>query len=165
MRFDDLDGRLALVLDDAHLAELLRACRRSERVETGGVLIGRYNERRSEALVTQVTGAPPDSRATRSSFLRGVRGLQRRLDQAWRRRTFYLGEWHFHPNGSAAPSGQDRKQIADFLKDPSYNCPEPILLVLGGDPDGEWHVTASLYRRGEWTTLATQQGEPPISLS
>jgi hypothetical protein len=31
----------------------------------------------------------------------------------------------------------------------SYHCPEPILMIVGGDPKRDWHVRAFVYVAGD----------------
>ena len=69
------------------------------------------------------------------AFVRGVVGLTRRLRLAWDRGLYYVGEWHYHPYASAEPSGRDLTQIVDFSRDARYRCPNPTLVVLGGNPN------------------------------
>ena len=79
-----------------------------------------------------MTGPPPDSHRTRALFRRGVDGLQRLLDRLWTRdRTYYLGEWHFHPAGTPSPSGIDEREMRAIAHDRNYSCPEPVLVVMG----------------------------------
>jgi integrative and conjugative element protein (TIGR02256 family) len=135
--FVTADRHLGVILDDEVRSRLVEHCIKAGRKETGGILIGRYSDLHDQAIVTEVTGPPKDSIRRRFSFVRGLIGVQRRLDRAWRQRDFYLGEWHFHPFMAADPSDRDRTQIIDFSKDPAYACPEPILVVVGGDPEHE----------------------------
>jgi integrative and conjugative element protein (TIGR02256 family) len=128
------DRRLCVVLAQKARRRLIRHCVRAGRRETGGILIGRYTDLRDQAIVTEVTGPPVDSVHRRWLFIRGLAGMQRRIDRAWRRHDFYIGEWHFHPFASPEPSDRDRDQVRQFSVDPAYSCPEPILLVVGDDP-------------------------------
>lgn len=140
--------RFGLKMRDELLHELLRLCERASPRETGGILLGSYSGSLDCALVTSVTKAPADSRSGRTWFVRGVRGLQSKINQMWRRKEgFYLGEWHFHPFGEPAPSGTDSAQMREIALSPHYNCPEPILLIVGGDPPKEWKVRAFIYQR------------------
>lgn len=156
--FVTADRRLGLVLDDVVRGRLLEHCLRAGRIETGGILIGRYSDLHDLAIVTEVTGPPRDSIRRRFSFVRGMVGVQSRLDRAWRQRDFYLGEWHFHPLMAADPSDRDRTQIIDFSKDPAYACPEPILVVVGGNPehDPEFQIAVVL---GDDLTFLTPSAE------
>lgn len=128
---------------------MLKLCGRSSPRETGGILLGRYSNALDYALVTSITKAPSDSRSGRTWFVRGVRGLQSKIDNMWRRKQgYYLGEWHFHPFGEPSPSGTDSSQMREIARSPQYRCPEPILLIIGGDPPNNWTARAFIFLRG-----------------
>jgi hypothetical protein len=112
--------------------------------------VGHYGEGLDWALVTKVSAAPRDSMAGRYSFERGVQGLERWLKRLWKapRRAYYLGEWHFHPHGSAAASAHDRAQMTAISRSPAYRCPEPVLLIVGGDPGSSWRASAYVFPSG-----------------
>ena len=104
-------------------------------IETGGIIIGKYNEGLDVATITLISGPPPDSKAGRTWFMRGTKGLKKLMDKCFKNAgTFYLGEWHFHPFASPTPSGQDIRQMKEISADLKYNCPEPIMMILGGKP-------------------------------
>ena len=148
LRFRSADGRFGLTVAPVVLGRILRACRRAGPVETGGVLVGRYTPTHDRAVVTAVSAMPGDSRRGRTWFARGVRGLQGWLDRAWRERgTYYLGEWHFHPLAPPAPSPTDIAQMVAFAEAEGYHCPEPVLLIIGGDPRANWQATAQVFPR------------------
>lgn len=103
--------------------------------ETGGILIGRISDDGRAAIVLEATAAPPDSKSTRTSFYRGTKGLQKLLTERWSCGESYLGEWHYHPNGSGDPSSPDVFQMLAIARSPKSQCPEPLLVVCGGNPD------------------------------
>ena len=84
-------------------------------METGGILVGHYSDDSRFAHITDLVPAPSDSISKRFSFQRGVRGVQRFLNQMWPKRKYYLGEWHFHPDGSASPSGTGSQTKCETL--------------------------------------------------
>lgn len=142
------DGRFRLVIPATVVRTLLTECLRAGYLETGGILVGAYNDRFDTAHVTDTPLAPSDSRAGGSWFYRGVRGLSRYLRQIWRmERAYYLGEWHFHPFASPTPSSADILQMSKIAEESSYRCPEPVLLILGGDPSGNWTARAFVFPR------------------
>ena len=113
-------------------------------------LAGFYTTAHDCAVVTAVSRAPSDSRHGRTHFLRGVRGLQRWIDYLWRRKHhYYLGEWHFHPGGPPRPSFTDTEQMKKFAASPDYQCPEPLLVIIGGTPPETWTVAACVFPRGQ----------------
>ena len=66
----------------------------------------------------------------------------------WNQGQYYLGEWHYHPNASSLPSGIDNKQMIKLSRDKKLNCPEPILIIIGGYKDN-WSINARLYVNSE----------------
>lgn len=141
------DRRFGLRLPEGVLKHVLDECERSNDLETGGIVVGYYSPDLHCAVVTDISGAPCDSRRTRSSFFRGLKGLQRWVDRLWKRkhRHYYLGEWHFHPSGSPSPSATDSKQIAEIAASEMYHCPEPLLLIIGGNPATGFRGAAYVY--------------------
>ena len=138
--FRSTDGRFRLLIGVGPLAHILDLCLDSHPLETGGVLIGHYGETLDAAIVTRVTGPPPDSRRRRTAFYRGTQGLQELLHALWRKNEYYLGEWHYHPGGSPEPSSTDVRRMQEIAESDDARCPEPILLVAGADCEMTLHV-------------------------
>ena len=135
------DGVFGIVIDDVTISQIDRLCMAAGDVETGGIIIGRYSDDRSTAIIVEATSAPTDSRGGRLSFVRGVKGLGGLLRTRWRskERTYYLGEWHFHPATVIEPSTQDFREMAQIAAAVNYRCKEPILMIFAkrlnvGDP-------------------------------
>jgi proteasome lid subunit RPN8/RPN11 len=138
--FVSADRELAVKIAPKSLKTMLRETQRAGRRETGGILIGRYTETQDQAIVEEATTAPSDSKREPAAFFRGVAGLTALLKRRWRRGHYYVGDWHFHPFTSAEPSPRDLAQMRAFSSDPRYQCARPILVVIGGDPRGDWSV-------------------------
>ena len=150
MKFRTDDGRFGLIIESAIIVRLLQICREAGTVETGGILVGRYTPKHDNAIVTDVSGPPPDSKKQAGGFSRGIKGLQRWLNRLWfGKREYYLGEWHFHPFASAVASGTDMKQLRDFSQDSLLRCPEPVMLIIGGDPSSNWTLNAYVSPKNE----------------
>ncbi|MEJ8629511.1 Mov34/MPN/PAD-1 family protein [Sphingomonas sp. I4] len=86
--------------------------------ETGGILIGTFDLVRNILHVVAALPAPPDSRQAPTYFVRGaenLRPLVNDLGKATAGRLQYVGEWHSHPDGSAArPSRDDEGYFRTF---------------------------------------------------
>jgi integrative and conjugative element protein (TIGR02256 family) len=162
LTFHTRDRRFGLLVPREQVSEILALCRKAGRNETGGLLIGRYSEQRDLAHVSIVTGPTRDSKGGRTWFQRGVAGLQDLLFHRWSKQNeYYLGEWHSHPWAAPAPSGTDGVQMQGIAHSPAYLCPEPVLLIVGGDPWGQWTLHARVYRRSEEPQdMALQEEEP-----
>lgn len=126
------DQRFVVDLSPKTLRAFNRWCLLSQTTETGGILLGNYDEKLQTAQVASVTGPPPDSSAGSTWFERGTRGLQTLVKRHWKSHGhFYLGEWHFHPGGSLLPSPTDITQMRQISQSQSYCCPEPLLIIVG----------------------------------
>lgn len=159
-RFISVDGRYGIALPAHSVRAMLAHAHASGRRETGGILTGCYNELHDTAIVVHADGPPHDSQASRTRFQRGVQGLADLLDRMWKRpiRTYYLGEWHFHPFSSAERSSVDDDTMWDPELRDSFRCPIPVLVILGGDPEGEWSLRAWAYpNRHEPISLLEQK--------
>lgn len=119
--------------------KILEMCTKSGRLETGGRLMGYYTTRRDLAIVTDVLAPTEDTKHGLFSLSLGINGLNVLFNYLWhKRRIYYIGDWHFHPYSSPEPSGTDLAQLKQIAGSKQYNCPEPILLIVGGNPKKEW---------------------------
>lgn len=99
----------------------------------------------------------------------GIPGFVRRpldglLARLWRwtaGRRYYLGEWHSHPGGAGTPSSADDETMFAIATDPLANCPEPILLLVGGTLREASEMSAYVYTaRRERIKLAQVESLP-----
>lgn len=142
------DGRFGLRITVPVVRAILNHCANAGSDETGGILLGRYAPERETVIVSRVTGPTKDSAAGPTWYHRGVRGLQKLLDDLWHRReAYYVGEWHFHPYVPPDPSPVDSRTMRSIARSADYNCPEPVLLIIGGDPRGLWWANSLVYSR------------------
>ena len=149
IQFWSEDNRFGVRIESKSISKILGYCQESTPTETGGILLGRYSGAHDCAWIQKVTGAPDDSKMGRTWFVRGLRGLQAKLNQLWdRNEGYYLGEWHFHPFGSPTPSSVDIKQLHKIARSRLYRCPEPLLIILGGDVSNAWSMRTFVFERG-----------------
>jgi integrative and conjugative element protein (TIGR02256 family) len=158
--FSTLDNRFKAHLTDEALNKILSLSRASKMRETGGILFGHYSDDGVNAYITKVSGPGRGSKHGFASFFRAVGQLQEWLDALWGDgRGYYLGEWHFHPMSSPTPSSTDRKQMFEIAQNSKASCPEPILVILGGNPKGRWILSVSIFtRKGEAFELGQTDG-------
>ena len=131
--YRSLDRRFGIALPAPILGAMTAECARRQGIETGGILAGRYDEKLRLARIALATAPPPDSTGGHAWFRRGTTGLNRLIAQLWRGGDYYLGEWHYHPSGAPVPSGQDIDQMRVIAADSRYACPEPVLVICGGN--------------------------------
>ena len=152
--FCSFDNRYSVAIGKTQIQKILSLCCAINRSETGGILIGHYSSKHDCAHIKTIVGPAQDSIHKRTSFLRGVSGLQTKIDLFWNRyRHYYLGEWHFHPFASSKASAQDIQQMTSIALSSDYNCPEPILLIVGGDPSASFTISAYAFPKGQLVEL------------
>jgi integrative and conjugative element protein (TIGR02256 family) len=150
LEFWSEDHRFGLKVAEREVSRIRKMCATASTQETGGILVGVYTKTHDCAVVTAVSGAPPDSKSGRNWFFRGVRGLQEWLVRLWHTsRHYYLGEWHYHPGGPPHPSPTDNEQMRRVANSILYQCPEPILLVVGSGLASERDMKAFVFPRGK----------------
>ena len=148
------DRKFGLRIRDTEVQKFMGHCKQAGDRETGGILVGFYTETHDCAIVTDLCGPPSDSRSGKTWFRRGVHGLQGWLQQLWTDKRFYLGEWHFHPHSRAVPSKVDCDQLEEIARSGQYNCPEPVLLLIGGGPPQRWEMAAYVFPKMQpWVPL------------
>lgn len=140
--YKTVDNKFSVVLPQGVVNFIVKAISKARTHETGGIIFGKYNNNLDCAMISQVTDAPPDSKSGRTWFNRGVKNLQELIMFYWHTKQYYLGEWHYHPSSTPAPSLRDIHQMKAIAKNENYHCPEPILLIIGGTPD---HFSIGLY--------------------
>ncbi|MFC5527858.1 Mov34/MPN/PAD-1 family protein [Cohnella yongneupensis] len=147
--FYSKDRKFGLLLPEDLVSNLMNNATHSYPNETGGILIGRYSNNLTIAEVSHISTGSIDSKKYPTQFYRGTAGLQKLLSDAWEKdRSYYLGEWHTHPNGFPIPSDPDKRQMTEISKSKKYVCPEPVLLILGEIPI-KWTFGAFVFPNGK----------------
>lgn len=166
MRYSSPDARFQLQLPVQVIEAMLATCKVAKRNESGGILIGHYTPTHDCAIAVTASGPPKDSVSMSASFIRGVHGLKQRLRTVWQTPgDYYLGEWHYHPDNPPVPSYPDRTQMHEIARTTAYHCPEPLLVIIGGDPHGKWTLSVHVFlSSGEIFQLrAVEFANPPES--
>ena len=143
-----LDAGYEVRISRPALRQMLAECRRGERlrgrsVETGGTLFGEIDDACRVIWVDDATGPPPDSSLSPLHFEHGVQGLSAVIDYHRNRSgrvSSYLGMWHCHPDGQAAPSPTDQASTHVLVSAQAGGRPRALMLILGAAPTrwSEW---------------------------
>jgi integrative and conjugative element protein (TIGR02256 family) len=160
-------GALAVARDEVrHGAEL-----REPAVETGGMLLGAFDDAIGVVYVDTVAGPPPDSYLAEKYFQHGLEGVQERVDLGSERtgRTLgFVGFWHSHPYGPAYPSDTDEQGMATIVA-PDDTTRQALMMILGGNKacweqwrDSDAAVRPDLYLRVVPRSPATAPPYGPV---
>ncbi|MEU3626692.1 hypothetical protein BS329_35885 [Amycolatopsis coloradensis] len=133
-------------------AEVRRGGRvRGRDVETGGMLLGAIDESTGVVSVDLATGPSPDSTLSSAYFDHGTAGTQELVDHHTRRTggiTGFLGIWHTHPCGVAAPSPTDLAGMAALTTFAGV-ANKALMVILGGSSQ-------------VWTAWTEGGGQPDV---
>lgn len=97
-------------------------------LETGGLLLGHID---TDRVVVQFAGGPgPAALREPTRFQRDLDHARMLAAAAWKLNgSIWLGEWHTHPNSSAAPSDTDMQTYQQHLTDPDLTLPSFLSLI------------------------------------
>ncbi|RYB90060.1 hypothetical protein EUA06_11655 [Nocardioides glacieisoli] len=116
-------------------SEVRRGARtRGPGVETGGLMLGFFDEASRSVIVDVATGPAPDSLLSEGYFFHGVSGTQDFIDRVSQRTgklTRFVGIWHCHPYGRAWPSATDEAGIT-VLTSFTTGGRRALMIILGG---------------------------------
>ena len=118
--------------------------------EVGTSLVGCYSDDGFKASVLELAPLSSDSKGSRTSFHRGVVGLRnffRKLRKKFSGRRYYVGEWHSHPNAAPIPSNTDNQNQLEIAEDMKTECPECILIIIGGTLSNFDEIGVFVYSR------------------
>jgi integrative and conjugative element protein (TIGR02256 family) len=116
-----------------------RARARGPRIETGGMLLGAFDDAADVIYVDRVTGPPPDSFLSATYFQHGRAGTREAVDarhESSRAMTGFVGYWHTHPEGDAAPSPTDEQGMASVVT-PDGRRQRALMVIMAGR-GGQW---------------------------
>ncbi len=142
--FGSEDNNYKIIICASTYDKIISECEKYMSLETGGILIGNYSKDNIIAYIKD-SYSPNDSKHFKSRFFRGTAGINKILDKKWREGEYYLGEWHYHPNSSSDSSRIDDTQMITFSNNKKLNCPQPILLIIGGNLSN-WSLNAYIYK-------------------
>ncbi|MBI4526586.1 MAG: ThiF family adenylyltransferase [Deltaproteobacteria bacterium] len=101
-------------------------------IETGGILVGKY-ESTGSYWVEAATEPGPNAIREGTRFEKDIDYCQMQLEELTREfgeKTCYLGEWHYHPTISNEPSGTDIKSLMEIAAQNNYLIERPIMIII-----------------------------------
>lgn len=168
----DASGEFQVRVSGEALAEARAEVRRGARVrgaeiETGGMLLGAFDDAAGVLYVDKVTGPPPDSYLSATYFHHGVEGTQERVSAEVKRTastTGFVGFWHSHPFGRASPSETDEQGMSSIVA-PDGTTRRALMMILGGDEDRwkAWRDGKASARPDVYLTVVPRSNGPIVN--
>ncbi len=111
--------------------------------ETGGVLLGYFDQKLRSIFVVDILSAPVDSSADPSGFTRGVQDLEEKIEMAQERTAnivSYIGEWHSHPSGISTKPSEHDIRLLSYLAEILNRDGLPGVMLIVGENQETWSV-------------------------
>lgn len=176
----DVDSTTEVRISQRALSEMRAEVRRGNRlrgarIETGGMLLGSFDDATRCLFIDLATGPPPDSRLSALYFQHGTEGSQEIIDHYRTKnanRMGFVGMWHTHPFGPAYPSATDQAGMGSIVALDGAGR-RALMLILGGSQEARWiswrdggtppDIYAKVVSRGPTAHQRIVQPEPPAS--
>ena len=143
-------------------AETRRGARvRGDRVETGGSLLGAFDDAVGVVWIDEATEPPPDSLLSEVHFEHGIDGVEERIAarrEATARVTTFIGMWHSHPYGEARPSETDEQGMRDLVLPVESSPSRALLLIVGGSAE-RWLPWLSSGTGPDWYARVVERSQ------
>ncbi|WP_299577575.1 ThiF family adenylyltransferase [uncultured Williamsia sp.] len=165
-RTTSYEVRIAAAAYNEVAAEVRRGERiRGPLIETGGMLLGAFDDATGVIHVDRVAGPPPDSFLSRDYFQHGIEGVQTRVENEVKRTSGtsgFLGFWHTHPCGPARPSQTDEQGMASIVA-PDGSRQRALMMILGGSADrwNAWRTGKAGNTPDVYARVVPRSTEPP----
>jgi len=107
-------------------------CQISKNLETGGILLG-YIDATGDYNIVKASEPGPNVKKTPTRFEKDIKFCNKVLTNSIKKigeKGMYIGEWHYHPEGSNEPSGLDIKSLTEIATQNNYRIEKPILLIV-----------------------------------
>lgn len=112
-----------------------------EKLEAGGVLLGRFIRDSKNIIVDRVTVPMLGDRRGKYEFIRGEKMHQNEISSIWERSNGtcnYLGEWHTHPEMYPSPSRQDIRNWKTILSKRVFSSLCLYFVIVGTEEIVVW---------------------------
>jgi len=112
--------------------------------ETGGILLGGYDQQRRIVYIVDSILSPKDSKEYPTAYIRGIDHVEEQLRAIAQKTAGYLkyiGEWHSHPpKCSLQPSSDDKRLFAWLSQHMQRIGLPPLMLIAGDDEQSEVYI-------------------------
>ena len=145
MKFINSYKNLNLVISAETLLRIANKGKKFFPNEIGGFLIGYYSLDLKTLYITDFL-LPKNYKNNSYLFERSVEGIISIFNKIFKKKKYYyVGEWHTHPNGSTMYSNTDLKAMIKIANDNNVVIENPILLILSINEENNYEFSFYLY--------------------
>ncbi len=128
-------SQIKCYLSFTNYQKIIREVDNSYPQESGGVLMGYWGNYLKEVAITHIIGPGPNAEHGNVFFRPDYKWQEDEIKiiyQKTDRKITYLGDWHSHPNASAALSFKDRFTLLRIAKYLPARAPHPLMGIVDG---------------------------------
>ena len=138
MRKFILNNELKLIIEDDVLRKMYKYAPEDYKYENGGILLGKFLEKDSTYIITNVSTTNSKDRKGKYFFIRNKIQAQIIINKLWADSQGiinYLGEWHTHNEKSPKHSFVDKKLVKQMINNKNTEIKNAFMLILGKDKE------------------------------
>ncbi len=145
MKLYNKHRKVELIIDEELLDKISQVGIKHFPNEFGGFLVGNYSDDYYTLYLSDFV-IPKGYKGSRFLFERSSKGMKDFFHNLFRKKKeYYVGEWHTHPNGSTRFSGTDLNAMINIESSSSVNIKNPVLLILSVSEDKLKEATFYIY--------------------
>lgn len=119
-------------------------------LETGGCLLGYWNDSFKEFVIEQCIGPGPNARHSKYGFKPDSKWQEAQIARIYKESGnlwTYLGDWHSHPNGPLTLSSKDKWTLSKISNYTPARVPHPLMILVSSPP---WQIKAWKANKTRW---------------
>lgn len=137
--------------------EMIAEAKRTNPLETGGILMGYWVAPSAEAVIVGQVGPGPRATHRRYSFEPDYEWQEAEIARIYRkshRQHTYLGDWHTHPSGTSRLSWKDLRAMREIAQCRDARVVVPIMALLSGASSWSLHMwSGEMMKISKWFVL------------
>lgn len=117
--------------------QIYEEIRNESPLETGGCLLGYWDESFKEVVIEECIGPGPMAKHSKYGFEPDSEWQELQIARIYKDSGFlrtYLGDWHSHPQGKLTLSWKDKRTLLRIAKFSPARAPHPLMVVMAGPP-------------------------------
>jgi proteasome lid subunit RPN8/RPN11 len=125
-----------IIIDDYLITKMSEFREKSLPNETGGVLLGNFDNQNEICYIIDFLLPPSDSEGLPVSFIRGCEGLYEKTKEIETRtleQVRYIGEWHSHPNGCPVKPSEADLATFKWIENIMNKDSVPTIMIIIGE--------------------------------
>lgn len=106
---------------------------KTESKEAGGQLFARFDGQMIR--IECATGPRPTDKKSRFTFVPNRLAERREIKRMFKKKLYYVGDWHTHPEPQPTPTGTDLCSYQDMFQKSRHELASFVMVIVGTEGD------------------------------